>query len=108
MTQAYSDPSREDDAYALPDIEVFYLTAEEVATQTDEDRQYEWLKQYPLATMNSRDRQAMLDAMIEAEGITGGWFWWSCFPGCLPDSEPMGPYDTEAEALANAQDDSGY
>jgi hypothetical protein len=33
-----------------------------------------------------------------------GWYWWSCFPGCLPDSDPMGPFDTEAEALADAQD----
>jgi len=33
-----------------------------------------------------------------------GWYWWSCFPGCLPDSEPMGPYDSELEALQAAQD----
>jgi hypothetical protein len=31
-----------------------------------------------------------------------GWYWWSCFPGCLPDSEPMGPFETEAEAIADA------
>lgn len=106
MTQAYSDPSREDDAYALPDVEVFYLTAEEAAEQVDEDTLYEYLKLYPLATINSRDRQRMLDAMIEAEDIRGGWFYWYCFPGCLPDSEPMGPFDTEAEALKAAQDDN--
>ena len=33
-----------------------------------------------------------------------GWYWWSCFPGCMPDGEePNGPFDTEAEALAAAQ-----
>lgn len=32
-----------------------------------------------------------------------GWYWWACFPGCLPDSDPMGPFATEAEALADAQ-----
>lgn len=32
-----------------------------------------------------------------------GWYWWTCFPGCLPDSDPIGPFDTEAEALADAQ-----
>ena len=32
-----------------------------------------------------------------------GWYWWSCFPGCLPDGEPNGPFETEAEALADAQ-----
>jgi len=36
-----------------------------------------------------------------------GWYWWHCFPGCLPDSEPMGPYDTESDALADARDDGG-
>ena len=29
------------------------------------------------------------------------WFYWFCFPGCL--SEPIGPFDTQAEALADAQ-----
>ena len=25
-----------------------------------------------------------------------GWFWWPCFPGCLPDSdEPNGPFGSE-------------
>ena len=33
-----------------------------------------------------------------------GWYWWSCFPGGLPDSDPFGPFDTEAAALADAQE----
>jgi hypothetical protein len=33
-----------------------------------------------------------------------GWYWWPCSPGCLPDGEPVGPFDTEAEALADARD----
>jgi len=105
MTQAYSNPERETEEYALPDIEVFQLTANEVASM-DEDLVYEYMKrrEFRLAGMNSRDRDAMLDAMVEEEGIRGGYFWWSCFPGCLPDSDPVGPFDTEAEALADAQD----
>jgi hypothetical protein len=35
-----------------------------------------------------------------------GWFYWYCFPGCLPDSEPIGPFDTEADALADARSNS--
>jgi len=31
MTQVYSDPSRASDPHALPDVEVFELTAHEVA-----------------------------------------------------------------------------
>lgn len=79
MSQHYSDQTREDDEHALPDLEVFYLTAEEVVAQDD-------------------------DLVHEAEeGITGGWFYWYCFPGCLPDGEPIGPFESQAAALADAR-----
>jgi hypothetical protein len=31
-----------------------------------------------------------------------GWYWWACFPGCMPDGEPSGPYQSEAEAIDDA------
>ncbi len=39
----------------------------------------------------------------EGEPMDAGWFWWACFPGCMPDGPPNGPFATEAEALADAQ-----
>jgi hypothetical protein len=72
MAQEYRDPSREADPHALPDIEVFHMTAQEAAWNT-------------------------------AAGTAAGWYWWSCLPGCLPDCDPVGPFDTEAEALADAR-----
>jgi hypothetical protein len=36
---------------------------------------------------------------------TAGWYWWACFPGCLPDGEPMGPFETEQDAIESAQGD---
>lgn len=30
------------------------------------------------------------------------WFYWTCMPGCLPESEAWGPYDSEREALLAA------
>jgi hypothetical protein len=78
MTQAYSDPSREADPHALPDIEVFYA-----------DSSDDW----------------EIDG--EREPMQPGWYWWSCFPGCLPDGDPCGPFATEAEALADAQSSYG-
>ena len=33
-----------------------------------------------------------------------GWYWQSCFPGCLPDGEAIGPFETEDEAIFDAQD----
>lgn len=31
-----------------------------------------------------------------------GWYWWPCYPGCLPDGDAVGPFDTEAQAKADA------
>lgn len=31
-----------------------------------------------------------------------GWYWWACFPGCLPDGDPSGPFKTEQEAIDDA------
>ena len=39
---------------------------------------------------------------IDDDTYTDGWYWWSCFPGCLPDSDPFGPFETESAALADA------
>lgn len=80
---AYSDPRRESDPYALPDVEVF-----EVWTDPD----------------GTRHNDFETDDMEEP--CDDGWYWWPCFPGCLPDSDPIGPFDTEEEALADAQE--GY
>jgi len=32
-----------------------------------------------------------------------GWYWQACFPGCLPDGEAVGPFQTEEEAMADAE-----
>jgi hypothetical protein len=108
MTQAYSDPKRESDPHSLPDLEIFELTAEEVAAM-DEDLVHEYLRrrEFRLATMNGRDREKMLAAMIEEQGIQGGWFWHACLPGCLPDSDPFGPFESYAAALADARENAG-
>lgn len=37
-----------------------------------------------------------------------GWYWWPCFPGCLPDSEqPNGPFPTAEGAYLDAMDGKG-
>ncbi len=71
--QAYSDPKRESDPHALPDVEVFEL-----------DRVY-----------NSHQ------GFIADEP---GWYWWSCFPGCIPDCDPFGPFASYELALADARE----
>lgn len=78
MPRAYSNPKRASDPHALPDVEVFFLSARQAVG----------------LAMHTGD---------DPESAEAGWYWWACFPGCLPDGEPSGPYATEAEALADAQ-----
>ena len=107
--QAYSDESRADEQFSLPDVEIFQLTAREMA-ERDEENISEYMKRHDfrLAGFNSRARDAMFDAMIEEEGITGGWFYWYCFPGCLPDSEMNGPFASFKDAKKDAQENASY
>ena len=102
--QAYSNPSRKIGPHDLPDIEVFELTAQEAAA-LDVDLVDEYMKrhEYRMATISASARDKMLDDVAKEEGIKGGWFYWYCFPGCMPDSEAIGPFETAALALAAAQ-----
>jgi hypothetical protein len=107
MAQEYSNPKRANDTYSLPDLEVFELTAREVA-EREEDLiiEYSRMFEFRIAGMNSQVRDKMFDRIIEDSGITGAWFYWYCFPGCLPDSEPFGPFKSYNEALADARENA--
>lgn len=76
MSQFYTNPVRETEETALPDAEVFYVDAHDLQYRDD-----------------------------EGKCLEKGWYWWACFPGCLPDGAPNGPFDTEDEAVKDAQDD---
>ena len=39
----------------------------------------------------------------DGDPMGAGFYWWSCFPGCLPDGDPIGPFDTSADAYHDAQ-----
>lgn len=72
--QTYSDPKRASDPGALPDVEVWYHT-------------------------NANDGSQM--------ELPTGWYWQPLFLGrnCAgaDQDDPNGPFNTEAEALADAQ-----
>lgn len=74
MSQHYSDPDRERDEHALPDVEIFYAG-------------------------DLRDQ--------DGEPMEPGWYYWFCFPGCLPDSDPIGPFDSAATAEEVIRDSHG-
>lgn len=81
MSMHYRNPKRAAEPHALPDVEVFYLGSED--------------------SFENSERAAF---GTDDDPLPVGWYWWSCFPGCLPDGEPNGPFETEAEALADAQE----
>lgn len=84
MAMHYSDPTRASDPHALPDVETFRAM---ICTDCGEP---------------ANTGEHSLDC--EAPHYAERFFWQSCFPGCLPDSDPIGPFATEAEALADARE----
>ncbi len=100
MPYFYSDPTREPDPHTLPDVEVF----EGFAHQCRECS----YGPFPL----SRDYYGLVYVRGACE-VCGGdakcidtleqhWFAFG-FPGCLWDSEPEGPFETEDAALEAAR-----
>lgn len=77
MTQFYSNPRRAKLPHALPDCECFYV-----------------------------DRDDIKGDFYECGLTEPGWYYWYCLPGCLPDGEPEGPYETEAECIAAVHDET--
>lgn len=81
MSQHYSDPRRAEEPTALPDVETFFHDCTGTVA--------------PCEFNPSED-----GAEFECER---GWYYWFCFPGCLPNSEANGPFETETEALEDAR-----
>lgn len=81
MSQYYSDPARESDKWSLPDVEVFYADRATCATWNEN-----------LEKGDSRYRV--------------GWYYWYCFPGCLPEGSQFGPYKTEKAAVEAMRNDA--
>lgn len=86
MTQFYLNPERELLPHALPNAEAFYVDA----------RGY--VEGEPYVLPHEPGEQAFGLAQP-------GWYWWPCFPGCLPDSEPSGPFTSKEEAIEDAQEE---
>lgn len=98
MTMIYSNPARESEGGALPDVEVFYVATSTYGTELCPQ----------CMNGSSEGADPLTSPFTEREHITDhtGFYWQSCFPGCLPDGEPNGPFDTEAEATYDAQFDA--
>ena len=76
MTQFYSRHEDTHNPWRLPDCEVFYITREDIL------------------------------AGMADEGSEPGYYYWYCFPGCMPEGEPIGPFDTEENAIKDCQENA--
>jgi hypothetical protein len=98
MSQAYSDPKRESDPHALPDLEVWQADIMRCPVCEDE---------YPDTGDREVGHRATGDSCCNGKTYVraeSGWWYWYCFPGCLPDSDPIGPFASEDEALTDARE----
>lgn len=96
MTQFYTDTSRELDTYRMPNAEVFYV--EEGEWYYDDNGERHDPSDFP-------DEDT-----AEQENLTAcetGYYYWYCLPGCMPDSDPHGPFETEELAIADAREQEG-
>ena len=48
------------------------------------------------------------DYPVEAddEPLEPGWYYWYCFPSCLPDSDPIGPFESEEAAIEAVREEN--
>ncbi len=79
MSYVYSDATRVHLPHALPDVEVFRVSE-----------------------MEAHYNQDNADHADEFTINESGWYFWYCLPGCLPDSVPHGPFESEEEAVQEA------
>jgi len=105
MSQHYSNPARETDPHALPDVEVFDSRILNVECPHCGDFEAPDCDTWAdIMCPSCGGAPATVGYVSMADGsMKHGWFWQSCFPGCLPDGDPIGPFATRAEALADAQ-----
>ena len=105
MSQHYTNPKRADDPHALPNIEVFYDDpAGTNGFHADDFENCSQCAATPVRLFHSIPSNRSLCAKCHAEENPAGWYWQACFPGCLPDGDPTGPFASEAEALADARE----
>ena len=90
--------------YTPRNTEIFTLSASDFLSAGEGD----WRAERLAEGMSSEPPEDAADSaeyeeerQREAEDLAG-WYWWTCCPGCLPDSEASGPFETEMEANEDA------
>jgi len=95
MSYHYSNPARESEPTALPNVDIWRDDGRECA---------DCGSTVPVSSMEPGIDACPDCGSTARPSATFPGYWHAFgFPGCLHDSEPVGPFDTEAEALADAR-----
>lgn len=99
IAEHFVDGELEEQAHKLKNVEFFEVT--------------------PARFLNAEAGSWLADALAQdGEGLTdtpdrndaaerlAGWYYWTCCPGCLPDSEANGPFTSEQDARKDAMENS--
>ncbi len=89
---------RDDDAFAA---QVEASAARTITSDPKRRTAYEPLYDIDSQTNASVEIFYADRALAKSFGTHGGWFWWRCKPGCLPDGPPIGPFATSYAAYRN-------
>lgn len=84
--------------------EIFHLSASDFLTAGEGDWRAERLaEEVTTPAPEDGEDSTEYDEEREAEAEKlAGYYWWTCCPGCIPDSDASGPFETEEEANEDA------
>lgn len=98
--EAHNYVSLTDDGYEIEcgrqNIEVFYMGANEFSSSQGDGS---WMADS--MENNSVDWEDAESVKLEAEALAG-YYYWCCFPGCLPEGDAIGPFKTALDAAQDA------
>ena len=69
----------------------------------DDGTEYGSFEVFAVSPLEAQYNNQNADHADEFTIFESGWYWWACQPDCLPDGEASGPFDTEADAIADAR-----
>lgn len=87
----------------LANVEIFEVTAEQFLTADSGTWQSNLLDAAVKESLSVEFHPHEVEPATEiaSEGLAG-FYWWTCLPGCFPDSDAFGPFETEEEARQDA------
>lgn len=86
-------------AEKLKNVEIFHVSADDFLKADARSWQADLLAAAVKDALTGDQDQSEVEAATKEEAVElSGYYWWTCSPGCLPDSEAFGPFETAEEA----------